>query len=262
MRPPNGPNDIEPPNVLNELNVVERQTANLPTRYPPPVPNAHFINLGRMEYNACWEVQRGLARRLAAGEIPDTLLFVEHDPVLTLGAAFHEENLLLTKDEYEGRGIAVVRTDRGGDVTYHGPNQLVIYPIFHVKEHGGDLHKWLRDLEEAVIRLLARFDLDGYRFPPNTGVWMNSKKVAAIGIKVSKWVNIHGIALNCDNDLSPFDLIVPCGIPGYGVTSLTQEKGREVTIGDAMQEAVPAFEGVFGLEFEEVSLAKNREAGA
>jgi lipoyl(octanoyl) transferase len=196
-----------------------------------------------------WERQKDLVRRRLEGLIPDTLVFVEHDPVLTLGSNFHAENLLLSPEEYRRRGIEVVQTDRGGDVTYHGPNQLVLYPIFDLREHGRDLHLYLRNLEEAVIRALESFGLQGYRFPPNTGVWVNQRKIAAIGIKVTRWISLHGIALNCNNDLSPFQWIVPCGIREYPVTSLTKELGREVLMDQVFAPMMEAFEQVFGLRF-------------
>lgn len=199
-----------------------------------------------MEYLACWDVQKRVHAARVSGALPDTLLFVEHDAVLTHGASFEPPNLLLTPDQYRERGIDVVQTDRGGDVTYHGPKQLVIYPIFHV---GGDLHKWLRDLEETIIGVLSKFGLEGYRFPPHTGVWTRERKIAAIGIRVSRWVSMHGIALNCDNDLSPFSLIVPCGIQGYGVTSLSRETGRDVGIAEAMPAVVSSLSDVFGITF-------------
>jgi lipoyl(octanoyl) transferase len=200
-----------------------------------------------MAYLPAWEVQRHIQAEVQSGARDDTLVFVEHPSVLTLGANFHEENLLLTREQYEARGIEVHRTDRGGDVTFHGPNQLVIYPIFDIRRHGKDLHKWLRDLEEAIIQVCASYGLDGQRSSVNTGVWIRGKKVAAIGIKVSRWVSIHGIALNCNNDLAPFDLIVPCGIQTHGVTSLSVEAGDKVTIDDAKPRVVAAFESVFGL---------------
>jgi lipoyl(octanoyl) transferase len=200
-----------------------------------------------MAYLPAWEVQRQIQAEVQSGARDDTLVFVEHPSVLTLGANFHEENLLLTREQYEARGIEVHRTDRGGDVTFHGPNQLVIYPIFDIRRHGKDLHKWLRDLEEAIIQVCASYGLDGQRSSVNTGVWIRGKKVAAIGIKVSRWVSIHGIALNCNNDLAPFDLIVPCGIQTHGVTSLSVEAGDNVTIDDAKPRVVAAFESVFGL---------------
>jgi len=198
---------------------------------------------------AAWEVQKQLQVEVQGGHRDDTLVFVEHPHVLTLGANFHEENLLLTSQEYAERGVSVVRTDRGGDVTYHGPKQLVIYPIFDLRRYGKDLHKWLRDLEEAVIQVCSSFGLESGRSPVNTGVWIDEKKVAAIGIKVSKWVSIHGIALNCDNDLSPFDLIVPCGIQSHGVTSLTMEAGKRIGIEEAKPKVVEAFENVFEIRF-------------
>lgn len=203
-----------------------------------------------MDYASCFEFQRGLLEDVAAGRQGHTLVFVEHDPVLTLGANFHEENLLLSRSEYRRLGIDVQSTDRGGDVTYHGPKQLVIYPIFNLNSFDKDLHKWLRGLEEAIIVALQTFGLNGYRFPPNTGVWVNERKIGAIGIKVRRWVSMHGIALNCNNDLAPFKAIVPCGIQDYEVTSLSHELGREVTIADAKPVVRAAFESVFDLKFD------------
>ena len=207
-----------------------------------------------MEYGKAWDLQKRVHALRAAREIPDTLLLVEHDPVLTHGASFAATNLLLTPAQYAERGIQVVRTDRGGDVTYHGPRQLVIYPIFDVRDHGGDLHKWLRDLEETMIGVLSRFGLEGYRFPPHTGVWANNRKVAAIGIRVSRWVSMHGIALNCNNDLTPFSLIIPCGIKGFEVTSLSRETGQDVSLDDAKKPVVSSFSDVFGLSFNSISV--------
>ena len=210
------------------------------------------IDLGHMAYGPAWEAQRQVAESVIAGG-PDTLLFVEHDPVMTLGASFHEDNLLLPPAEYEKRGIEVVRTDRGGDVTFHGPRQLVVYPIFDLPRHGKDLHKWMRDLEETVIVAARAFGVEAEREPSvNTGVWVRGKKVAAIGVKVRKWVSLHGIAVNCDNDLSPFELIVPCGVRTHGVTSLTREAGRPVTIEDARPVVKGAFEEVFSLSLQDV----------
>jgi lipoyl(octanoyl) transferase len=206
------------------------------------------LDLGRTAYEPAWEAQRQLAEEVLAGG-PDTLILVEHDPVLTLGASFHEQNLLLTREQYAERGIAVVRTDRGGDVTYHGPGQLVLYPIFDLRRHGQDLHRWMRDLEEAVIVGARHWGLVGVRFAPHTGVWLGEpppmRKVAAIGVKVKRWVSLHGIALNCDNGLEAFDLIVPCGIVGHGVTSLSRATGRPVSVQEAKAPLTAAFRSVF-----------------
>lgn len=181
------------------------------------------IDLGRLEYRAAWERQLQVWSEVQDGA-EDTLVFVEHDPVLTLGASFHAENLLLSLEDYAARGIAVVETDRGGDVTYHGPGQVVAYPIFDLRRHGRDLHRWMRGLEAAMILALRRLGVESFPFPPHTGVWTgpaeNPAKIAAIGVKVKRWVSIHGIAVNCVNDLSPFDLIVPCGIQARPVTRL------------------------------------------
>jgi lipoyl(octanoyl) transferase len=216
--------------------------------------HACVCNLGHLAYGEAFRIQRELAERVKQGLLPHILLFVEHDSVLTLGANFHPENLLLTEPEYDDLGIELVKTDRGGDVTFHGPNQLVIYPIFDVSRLGKDLHRWLRDLEKTIILVLADLGLTGYRFPPHTGVWVNGRKVAAIGIKVSRWVSLHGIALNCDNDLSPFDTIVPCGIHGLGVTSLSKEAGRGITIEEARPMVARAFEKVFDLTLRQAEL--------
>lgn len=202
------------------------------------------IDLGLMPWQECTDYQKQLQSEVIDGA-EDTLIFVEHPPVLTLGASFHAENLLFSRAQYEAMGIEVVPTDRGGDVTFHGPRQLVIYPVFDVSRHGRDLHKWLRDLEETMILTCRSFNLKGYRFPPNTGVWVDGQKVAAIGIKIRRWVSMHGIALNCDNDLNPFQTIVPCGIRTHGVTSLSRELDRVVTI----EEAKPAVQNAFRTTF-------------
>lgn len=208
-------------------------------------------DLGTMGYREAWEVQKELNEAVQRGA-PDTLLLVRHPRVLTLGANFHEDNLLLPIPEIEARGFEVIRTDRGGDVTYHGPGQLVIYPIFDIAKHGRDLHRWMRDLEETMLLTIAHFGLTGRRFPPHTGAWIGDLKVAAIGVKVRRWVNLHGIALNCDVDLSDFDVIVPCGIQDYGVTSLSLELGRTVTTEEVEPVVVNSFRNVFGATDENV----------
>ncbi len=216
--------------------------------------NARVTDLGLMDYEAAWEIQKQVSLEVMEGG-PDHLLLVEHPPVLTLGANFHEENLLLSVEEYNRRGIQVVRTDRGGDVTYHCPGQLVQYPIFDVSRHGKDLHKWLRDLEETQLRILERVFLTGNRFPPHTGAWVKGRKVAAIGVKIRRWVSLHGIALNCSNDLGPFEWIIPCGIRDFGVTSISEECSAledpryTLTPKRLRISAIQAFAKVFDLEF-------------
>lgn len=215
---------------------------------------ARLLSLGTMEYQAAWEVQLAVCQEVQEGA-PDTLILVEHPPVMTLGAAFQPENLLHPRGWYEARGIQVVPTDRGGDVTCHNPGQLVLYPIYNVARHGRDLHVWMRMLEEAMIHVCGSVGLEAGRRPPHTGCWLGELKVASIGVKVKRWVSIHGIALNCCNDLSLFDLIVPCGIPGRPMTSLSIALGREFTVSEAAPMAVQAFSEVFKSEFESDSVA-------
>jgi len=202
-----------------------------------------------MGYEACVGFQRDLLERVIEGSEPSTLLLVEHNPVLTLGSDFHTENLLMPVEAYATRGIEVYKTDRGGDVTFHGPGQLVIYPIFNLNDWQKDLHKWLRALEETMILTLQEYGIEGQRLAVNTGVWVGQNKIAAIGIKIRRWVSMHGIALNCNTDLRPFGLIVPCGIRGHGVTTLSQELGRTITIEDAKPIVTAAFQAVFDLEW-------------
>jgi lipoate-protein ligase B len=202
-------------------------------------------DLGHLPYEEALKVQTTLRDAVIEKQEPSTLLLVEHEPVLTLGADFHEENLLLPVEAYPAKGIAVHRTERGGDVTFHGPGQLVAYPIFDLDETEKDLHLWLRKIEEAIILTLSDFGLEARRFPPHTGVWVGDRKIAAIGVKIRKWVSMHGLAINCDNDLVPFGLIVPCGIKGYGVTSISKELGRRVTTEETKSRLVDAFVEVF-----------------
>ncbi|MCU0316915.1 MAG: lipoyl(octanoyl) transferase LipB [Fimbriimonadaceae bacterium] len=203
-----------------------------------------ILDLQNMDYKAAWDCQLDVLETVQNGG-DDVLILVEHPPIMTLGANFHEANLLLQPEEYQEKGIQVVGTDRGGDVTYHGPGQLVIYPIFDVARHGKDLHKWMRDLEETMIQVAASYGLSAKRLPPHTGTWIGDRKLAAIGVKIKRWVSIHGIALNCDNTLDEFSLIVPCGIQHYGVTSLTAELGHPVSVDQAKPRVIEAFRNVF-----------------
>ncbi|RYG35270.1 lipoyl(octanoyl) transferase LipB [bacterium] len=177
---------------------------------------------------------------------PSTLVLCQHPKTITLGAAFHPENMLLSSVELERRGFTIVKVGRGGDVTLHHPGQLIAYPVFNLEHFGRDLHLWMRNLEEAAILALASFGLEGRRFPPNTGVWIGERKVCAMGVQVRKWVSMHGLALNCDDNLSDFDVIVPCGIRDYAVTSLSQAAEKPISVPDAEIALIDAFKRVFG----------------
>lgn len=178
--------------------------------------------LGRMSYPKALELQEELVAKRRRDEIDDQLLLVEHPHVLTKGSATHEDHILYNAAERERLGITVHETTRGGDVTYHGPGQLVGYPILQLQEGERDAHLYLRRLEECLIRALASFGVEAARHPEYTGVWVGDAKVAAIGVRLSRWVTSHGFALNVDCDLSYFEAIVPCGIRGKRVGSLAQ----------------------------------------
>jgi lipoyl(octanoyl) transferase len=204
------------------------------------------VEPGRVPYGEALALQRDLARRVAAGAAPDTLILCEHPPVVTLGRASRPAHLLLPRDELVRRGVEVVDTERGGDVTYHGPGQLVGYPVLDLRRHGQDLHRYLRALEEVLIRAAAGFGVEAVRAPGKTGVWVGDRKLASIGIHVSRWVSWHGFALNVTEESLPgFDLIVPCGLAGVRMTALELGAGRPVRLAEAATTVVEAFRATF-----------------
>jgi lipoyl(octanoyl) transferase len=208
-------------------------------------------DLGRRPYAEVLELQRELRRQRLAGELAqDVLLLVEHDPVVTLGRATLPGSLPLPAVELERRGIQVVEVERGGDVTFHGPGQLVGYPILDLTRHRADLHWYLRRLEDALILALERLEVPAERNPGLTGVWTRGRKIASIGVHVRQWVTLHGFALNVTTRLDQFDLIVPCGIRDVVMTSVAQELGRtDDRLGaDARQAVVASFATTFELE--------------
>jgi lipoyl(octanoyl) transferase len=212
-------------------------------------PVAYLLDLGRVPYVEAWELQRSLAARVAAGELPDTVVLLEHPPVVTLGRRTDEGELHIPA----GAEVEVVETDRGGKSTYHGPGQLVAYPILDLSRHGRDVKKYCRDLEEALIRTLARFELAAGRIEGLTGVWLTRppRKIASIGIHVSRWVTTHGYALNVDLDPSIFtDWITACGLEDAQFTSIARELGRPVGLDEVRPLAAAALAEVFGLELE------------
>lgn len=204
------------------------------------------VNLGRSEYRSCWALQRRILDLRSSGRIADTLLLTEHDSVYTIGKSGDENHLLASKQELDTLGVEAVAIDRGGDITYHGPGQLVGYPVLDLKNYYCDLHRYLRDLEEVVIRTLAQFGLSGRRITGYTGVWVGGEKICAIGVKSSRWVTMHGFALNISTDLSFFDHIIPCGIFDKGVTSMEAVLGIPVLMDRVAEALVGEFGTVFG----------------
>jgi lipoyl(octanoyl) transferase len=210
------------------------------------------MHLGQVPYREAWELQRSLAGAVSQGAIPDTVLFLEHPPVVTLGRRTDEEAELHVPTDAD---VEVVETNRGGKSTYHGPGQLVCYPILDLKRHGRDVKEYVRRLEEAIIRTVAPYDLMGERIDGLTGVWLSRppRKLASIGVHVSRWVTTHGYALNVDLDPAPFtEWITACGLEDAMFTTLARELDRPVSVDDVRPHAVAALEEVFGLELEEL----------
>jgi lipoyl(octanoyl) transferase len=242
---------------------------------------AYLLDLReRVPYREAWELQRSLAGAVSQGAIPDTVILLEHPPVVTLGRRTGETELHVP----EGAEVEVVETDRGGKSTYHGPGQLVCYPILDLNRHGRDVKKYVRDLEQALVQTLAAFGLKGERIDGLTGVWMTRppryasgwagqpeptqasippepprianpgpRKIASIGVRVSRWVTTHGYALNVDLDPAPFtDWITACGLEDAAFTTIARELGRPVSVDEARPHAAAALAQVFGLELEEL----------
>jgi lipoyl(octanoyl) transferase len=200
-------------------------------------------DLGRMRYGEALAIQKDLVARRKTGEIPDQFLIVEHPHVLTLGRNGHLENVLAGEEVLRRAGIEFHHTDRGGDITYHGPGQIVGYPIFDLREWKRDVVAYVRAVEQAIIDALAQFDVHAGRIAGLTGVWVDDKKVAAIGVHISRWVTSHGFALNHTTDLSYFQYIVPCGLT-KPVTSL-----RDLGVEASREEVVAALAGAFAGQF-------------
>jgi lipoyl(octanoyl) transferase len=229
-----------------------------------------FLDLGIMDYQAAWDYQesllqenvrvKSLLKNGLPGEMPGSfrtrhhLLFVEHPPVYTIGKSGHEENVLINETEMDARGIRFFRTNRGGDITFHGPEQIVGYPILDLEKFGTDIGKYLRNLEEVIIRTMAEYGLAGERSKGETGVWLDAlkpgkeRKIAALGVRCSRWITMHGFAFNINTDLRYFNHIVPCGIPGKQVSSLEKELGHRVPVAEVKQKLIEQFAVVFNAE--------------
>jgi lipoyl(octanoyl) transferase len=203
--------------------------------------------LGLVSYGEALTLQQRLVDQRRAGDIADTLLLLEHPPVITLGVklASARANVVATPAALAAQGIEVVETGRGGDVTYHGPGQLVAYPILDLRPDRQDVHRYVRDLESVMIRVCESYGLEAGRVAGLSGTWIGDRKIGAIGVRISRWITSHGLAFNVSTDLSAFGLIVPCGIADRGVTSLALELGRTVGIDEVADRLVAAFLEVF-----------------
>lgn len=211
----------------------------------------HAVDLGRMPYPDAWDLQLRLVEARSQGRVNhDVILFVEHPPVFTLGRRGGRENLLVSEELLRQSGIPIVQVERGGNITYHGPGQLVVYPIVHLPNMGLGVVDLVDRLEEVMIRTCAAWGIAAGRNALNRGAWVGMKKIGSIGIAVRRGVSFHGLALNVNLDLAPFGWIQPCGLEGVGVTSIAREADRPVAMGEALAAVERNIEAVFGIRLE------------
>jgi len=209
------------------------------------------VDLGLVDYERAYDLQRRLHKFRREGRIDDVLILLEHEPVVTMGRRGKRDNILVSDEFLQSKGIRIFEIDRGGDVTLHCPGQLVGYPILDLNFHGKNIHRYLRNLEEVIIRSLKVYGIDGQRIENHTGVWVGKKKIASIGIGIKGWVTFHGFSLNINSDLSYFSLIRPCGFESRTVTSMSEILGSPVEPKDFRHQLIEQFREVFNLQMEE-----------
>ena len=208
----------------------------------------NYIDLGLIDYKEAWDLQKEVFELRYKKLIPDVLFLLEHPHTYTLGKTADKAHLIGSKEYLFENKISVYDIDRGGDITYHGPGQIVGYPIIDLNDWYKDAHKYMRGLEEIIIRTCAAYGITGERDSEHTGVWVGNRKIAAIGIKVSRWITMHGFAFNINSDLSYFNGIIPCGIHDKGVTSMLNETGRETDINEVKSKLTLNFKEFFGYD--------------
>lgn len=227
------------------------------------IAKCRVLNLGLVGFEKAYDLQKELHKFRRERRIDDFLILLEHKPVVTIGRRGRKDNILVSEEFLQSKEIRVFEIDRGGDVTLHCPGQLVGYPVLDLRFHGKNIHRYLRNLEEVIIRLLRLYGVDSRRIENNTGVWVGEKKVASIGIGVKGWVTFHGFAININSDLSYFSFIRPCGFEGRTVTSLGEILGREVEPAGVRHHLIECFGEVFNLRMEEygkgISTLDNKE---
>ncbi len=204
-----------------------------------------IMDLGLIDYEECYKIQREMVTRRKLGEIEDSLILAEHNSVFTTGRSGGRDNLRVDESYLRQKGIKVVGVDRGGNITFHGPGQLVIYPIIKLIEGWRDLHKYMRNLEDMVIKFFDRYSIHAGREIGKTGVWVSGKKVASIGVSVSSWITYHGVSVNIKPEMGFFDMIYPCGLRGVEMASLSSLSGRDVPMKEAKEHIVSDFDSVF-----------------
>ncbi len=226
-----------------------------------PDRQCYLVQLGLVEYESAFQLQKSVAAAREEGRVPDTLLLLQHPPVITLGRKASGSNIIVPEDLLRMQGVGVHRSTRGGDVTYHGPGQIVGYPIFNLRGLGMGAAAYVHGLEAALIETLGGFGLRAERDPAYIGVWTGGEKIAAIGVAISGGITMHGFALNVDPDLGHFRLINPCGITDRGVTSMSRLLGRSIPVEEVMPRLVESFARTFGLEMVPAELGQLVAAG-
>jgi len=214
----------------------------------------YIIDLGLIDYQKAWDLQHLLWSKRVVGELPDLLLFLEHPHVITLGRRGNRSHLLASQEVLEAMRIPIFHVERGGDVTYHGPGQMVVYPIFDLKEYGYRLIRYIGQLEEVILRILKDFGIEGRRDPLNRGVWVDGEKIASVGVAIKRWVSFHGFSLNYETDLKYFELINPCGLEEKKMTSMAKILGREISREDLVERIDFHFKQIFERDWEERKL--------
>ena len=204
----------------------------------------NILDLGRMSYNSAWDIQKEYHKKVVSGKEPDTLIIVEHEPVYTLGKNANDNHLLQSASEE----IQVFRIERGGDITFHGPGQIVVYPILDLNRFVKSVSWYMRTLEKIIIDTLSDFEIKGELKDGLTGVWVGDEKIGAQGVRISRWVTMHGLALNVNTDLRYFDGIIPCGIFDYGVTSMEKLMGRKQDINKVKNTIIKYFNNILSDE--------------
>jgi len=213
-------------------------------------PKGYIIDLGLIDYKEAWDLQHDLWARRVKGEVPDLLLFLEHPHVITLGRRGNRSSLIASPEVLEAMAIPIYHVERGGDVTYHGPGQLVVYPIFNLKEYGYRLIRFVDQLEEVILGVLKDFGMEGRKDSSNRGVWVNGDKIASVGVTIKRWVSFHGFSLNYETDLKYFDLIHPCGLVGKKMTSMKKILGERIPRESLVVSIRLHFEEIFGKDWE------------
>jgi lipoate-protein ligase B len=214
----------------------------------------YIINLGLVDYQKAWDLQHLLWAKRVVGELPDLLLLLEHPHVITLGRRGNRSHLLASQEVLEMMRIPIFHVERGGDVTYHGPGQMVVYPILDLKEYGYRLIRYIGQLEEVILRILKDFGIEGRRDPVNRGVWVDGEKIASVGVAIKRWVSFHGFSLNYETDLKYFELINPCGLEGKKMTSMAKILGTKISREELVERIDFHFKQIFGRDWQEKKL--------